>query len=72
MSRLIGSHFTLPTLRKELFDKFPNLGEISISTISAVLRKKLKMSYKLLGSSNAKERTHQNITKIKQWAHIIK
>ena len=30
------------------------------------------MSYKLLGSSNAKERTHQNITKIKQWAHIIK
>ena len=72
VSRLIGSHFTLSTLRKELFDKFPNLGEISISTISAVLRKKLKMSYKLLGSSNAKERTHQNITKIKQWAHIIK
>ena len=51
VSRLIGSHFTLSTLRKELFDKFPNLREISISTISAVLRKKLKMSYKLLGSS---------------------
>ena len=44
VSRLIGSHFTLSTLRKELFDKFPNLGEISISTISAVLRKKLKLA----------------------------
>ena len=30
------------------------------------------MSYRLLRSSNAKEITHQNITKIKQWAHIIK
>ena len=72
VSRLIGSHFTLSTLRKELFDNFPNLWKISISTISAVLRKKLKMCYKLLWSSNAKEITHQNITKIKQWAQIIK
>ena len=42
VSRLIESHFTLSMLRKELFDKFSNLGKISISTISAVLRKKLK------------------------------
>ena len=50
-------------LRKELFDKFSNLGKISISTISAVLRKKLKNKLQITNSSNTKERTLQNITK---------
>ena len=52
ISQLIGLHYTLSSLRSDLFQEFPEIGYISLSSMSRIMNGNLKMSYKKLGCSN--------------------
>ena len=52
ISQLIGRHYTLSSLRSDLFQEFPEIGYISLSSMSRIMNGNLKVSYKKLGCSN--------------------
>ena len=49
-----NKNFTLSKLRLELLKEFPKIESVGISTLSILLRKQFKMSYKKIGILNPK------------------
>ena len=67
-----NKNFTLSKLRLELLKEFPKIGSVGISTLSILLRKQFKMSYKKIGILNPKQERVEIKGEIVNWANILK
>ena len=70
-SKLIGYHFTLISFRSEFLQAFPEIGIISLSSVSSIMTKELKMSYKKLRYSKSIIHNPINKENIEKWINII-
>ena len=70
-SQLIGNHYTLNSLRSDLLQTFPEIGYISLPSMSRIMNKKLQMSHKKLGYSKPTARYQESKEKIKRCLSVL-
>ena len=71
ISQMDGQHFTLVDLWTGIVKEFPELREVSLSSMSLLMRRKLGMSYNKLGKNPPNTDNNNDNNKIINWKKII-
>ena len=66
-----GKGFTLKDAKSALLSEFPDLNDVSISTLSQLFRKHLKFSYKKLGVNNPIKERPENKSSLLFWIKLV-
>ena len=67
----LGNGFTLADVKQNLLQHYPALDNISLPTLSMILKKKLKLSYKKLGVTNPAKILPEHRSNLVYWCKAI-
>ena len=71
LKQMLGEYFTLQTFKEILLKRFPDLNNISTSTLSRYFRNKLRMSYKKCSRLERRMKTPELKIEFMKWAALI-